>query len=634
MWTAEGGESSQVASVEAGYVNEMIFGRRYRATEKIGSGGMAEVYKAVDETLGRTVAVKVLHPRYASDPNFATRFRREAQAAAQLQSPNIVNMYDWGQDGDTYYIVMELVRGTDLKSIITENGPLESKRVAEIGAQVCSALSVAHGYDVIHRDIKPHNIMVAPDGSVKVMDFGIARAGNTTMTQTGSVLGTAHYVSPEQAQGKELKAQSDLYSLGVVLYEAATGRVPFDAETPVAVALKQVNEQPVRPTRVNPRVDLGLERVIGRALSKDPAKRYATAEEMRRDLLRVVSGEPTAAQATSVIPTTSPSDHTSVLPQITETDPYAGGGGAPAIRPVPQKRPVWPWIAVAVVLLIGGFVVANAMGLLGPQGTPVPSLIGKTRVEAEAMIVEAGFTVGEVTERNDDSAEGIVLDQSPVANASADKGSAINLVISIGPELAEVPTLIGLPEEEALALLEETGFVAQPLPDEFNDKVKAGEVFKQTPAPGEMAQKGSSVQYVASRGVESVKVPNVVGMTRANAESALREAGFKVSPLEQFDSKVAAGKVISQNPKADLPVGRGSTVAIVVSKGQERVLVPDVIGRSQIDATNTLEGAGFKVNISYDPHANNNMVLEQDPSPGSSAPRGSTVEILIDGVAP
>ena len=225
MWTAEDGQSSQVASVEAGYVNEMIFGRRYRATEKIGAGGMAEVYKAVDETLGRTVAVKVLHPRYASDPNFATRFRREAQAAAQLQSPNIVNMYDWGQDGDTYYIVMELVRGTDLKAIITENGPLESKRVAEIGAQVCSALSVAHGYDVIHRDIKPHNLMVAPDGSVKVMDFGIARAGNTTMTQTGSVLGTAHYVSPEQAQGRELKAQSDLYSLGVVLYEAATGQI-------------------------------------------------------------------------------------------------------------------------------------------------------------------------------------------------------------------------------------------------------------------------------------------------------------------------------------------------------------------------------------------------------------------------
>lgn len=633
MWTAEDGLSSQVASVEAGYVNEMIFGRRYRATEKIGSGGMAEVYKAVDETLGRTVAVKVLHPRYASDPNFATRFRREAQAAAQLQSPNIVNMYDWGQDGDTYYIVMELVRGTDLKNIITENGPLESKRVAEIGAQVCSALSVAHGYDVIHRDIKPHNIMVAPDGSVKVMDFGIARAGNTTMTQTGSVLGTAHYVSPEQAQGRELKAQSDLYSLGVVLYEAATGRVPFDAETPVAVALKQVNEQPVRPTRVNPRVDLGLERVIGRALSKDPSKRYDTAEEMRRDLLRVVSGEQTSAQATSVIPTTPSSDHTSVLPQITETDPYAGGG-APTIRPVPQKRPVWPWIAVAVVLLIGGFIVANALGLLGPQGVPVPSLIGKTQVEAEAMIVEAGFTVGEVTERNDDSAAGTVLDQSPVANASADKGSAVNLVISIGPELAEVPTLIGLPEEEALALLEETGFVAQPLPDEFNEKVKAGEVFKQAPAPGEMVQKGSSVQYVASRGVESVKVPNVVGMTRANAESALREAGFKVSPSEQFDSKVAAGKVISQNPKADLQVARGSSVAIVVSKGQERVSVPDVIGRSQIDATNALEEAGFKVNISYEPHANNNMVLEQDPSPGSSALKGTTVELLIDGVAP
>ncbi len=271
-------------------MEEMIFGRRYRVTEKIGTGGMAEVYKAVDETLGRTVAVKVMHPRYAADPTFAARFRQEAQAAANLQSPYIVNIYDWGQDGDTYYIVMELVRGTDLKSIIQEKGALDSRRVAEIGAQVCSALSVAHGYDVIHRDVKPHNIMITPDGSAKVMDFGIARAGNTTMTQTGSVLGTAHYVSPEQAQGRPLTAASDLYSLGIVLFEAATGKLPFDADTPVAVALKQVNEAAPLPRQFNPDIDPGLEGVIVTAMAKDPTARYDTADAMRRDLLEVAQG--------------------------------------------------------------------------------------------------------------------------------------------------------------------------------------------------------------------------------------------------------------------------------------------------------------------------------------------------------
>ena len=249
-------------------MEELVFGRRYRVTEKIGTGGMADVYKAVDEVLGRTVAVKVMHARYASDPAFAARFRQEAQAAANLVSPNIVNMYDWGADGDTYYIVMEYVRGSDLKSIILDKGALPSKKVADIGAQVAAALSVAHGYDIVHRDIKPHNIMVQPDGSVKVMDFGIARAGNSTMTQTGSVLGTAHYVSPEQAQGKELSGSSDLYSLGVVLYECVTGTLPFDADTPVAVALKQVNEQPLPPSAVNNTIDPGLEAIIVKAMQK------------------------------------------------------------------------------------------------------------------------------------------------------------------------------------------------------------------------------------------------------------------------------------------------------------------------------------------------------------------------------
>ena len=326
-------------------MEELFFGRRYRATEKIGTGGTADVYKAVDEVLGRTVAVKVMHAR------FAARFRQEAQAAANLVSPNIVNIYDWGQDADTYYIVMEYVRGSDLKSIIEQKGTLPSRTVAEIGAQACSALSVAHGYDVIHRDIKPQNIMVQPDGAVKVMDFGIARAGTSMMTQTGSVLGTAQYLSPEQAQGMPLTAASDLYSLGIVLYEAATGRLPFNADTPVAVALKQVNEQAIPPHVANPDVDPALDAVIVKAMRKKTADRYVSADDLRKDLRAVAQGRPVDAAGYAGMVAggtsadmTSRVDENTVVPRVGKTAvmPRVSGseGGAPASVRRPGPSPI------------------------------------------------------------------------------------------------------------------------------------------------------------------------------------------------------------------------------------------------------------------------------------------------------
>ncbi|HIR01890.1 MAG TPA: serine/threonine protein kinase, partial [Candidatus Aveggerthella stercoripullorum] len=269
-----------------------IFNNRYKITERIGIGGMAEVYRAQDTVLGRMVAVKVMLPQYAADPAFTQRFRQEAASAANLQSPYIVNVYDWGQDSGTYYIVMEYVRGSDLKTAIKERGAINQRKVAEIGSQVCQALSVAHNLDIIHRDIKPQNIMIQPDGNVKVMDFGIARAKNSVKTQTSSVLGTAHYVSPEQAQGKELTYASDIYSLGIVLYEAATGKLPFDGPDAVSVAMKQVQEQPVPPSQVNPAIDAALEDIIMKALDKNPASRFATARDMKNALNDYLSGRP------------------------------------------------------------------------------------------------------------------------------------------------------------------------------------------------------------------------------------------------------------------------------------------------------------------------------------------------------
>ena len=281
---------------------QRVLGGRYLLKDKVGNGGMASVYRAQDQVLDRTVAVKIMLPQYAGDATFAARFKQEAQAAAGLQSPYIVGVYDWGKDGDTYYIVMEYLRGTDLKSGVRSHGALDPKKVAQIGSQICGALSVAHKHEIIHRDIKPQNIMVLPDGNIKVMDFGIARAKNSHLTQDNNVLGTAHYVSPEQTRGQELGATSDIYSLGVVMYECATGRVPFDGDDAISVALKQVNELPIPPSQVNPGVDPALERIILKCMEKDPANRFQTADELRQVLNAYATGRAVdVAEPTRVI---------------------------------------------------------------------------------------------------------------------------------------------------------------------------------------------------------------------------------------------------------------------------------------------------------------------------------------------
>ena len=542
-------------------MEELLFGRRYRAIERIGTGGMADVYRAVDETLGRTVAVKVMHARFAADPEFTARFRQEAQAAANLVNPTIVNIYDWGQDGDTYYIVMEYVRGSDLKHIERE-GALSSARVAEIGVQVCSALSVAHGYDVIHRDIKPHNIMVQPDGSVKVMDFGIARAGNTTMTQAGSVLGTAQYVSPEQALGKPLTAASDLYSLGVVLYEAATGRLPFDADTPVAVALMQVNETAVAPHEVNPAIDPALEAVIVKAMQKRTEDRYVSADELKRDLRVVVQGRPGdiatagagaaagavgaageaagagaaagaagtvafagvgAVSATTVMPsadTTSvmtPADSAVAAQALSETAviPPASGAGAGGrsermdraakraeLSRAGERRSVWPWVLAAVLIALAGYGVASSRGLIGSgRGVPVPDVSAKSAAVARSTIESAGLTMGKVTETFGPRAEmGLVTSQTPAPSVKAEKGSVVALIVGKGPEMAAVPDVVGKTEADAFKMLKDAGFSPQALPSEYNNDVPANTVVRQKPDGEVSAVKYSVVNYVLSRG--------------------------------------------------------------------------------------------------------------------------------------
>lgn len=600
-------------------VEELVFGRRYRVTEKIGSGGMAEVYKAVDGVLGRTVAVKVLHPRYASDPGFVARFRQEAQAAANLSHPAIVNIYDWGRDDETYYIVMEYVPGTDLKAVVERQGAIDPMKAAEYAAQVCSALAVAHGYDIIHRDIKPHNIVLAPDGSVKVMDFGIARAGNTTLTQTGSVLGTAHYVSPEQAQGRPLGPASDLYSLGVVLYELTTGRLPFDADTPVAVALKQVNEQPIAPRMLNPSIPPALEAVILHAMQKDPALRYGSAEEMRADLKRVLAGGSVEAPAAAP-------DETSVLPAVE-------GAGA-RVRPVPEKRNPWPWIIGIAALLIAGLGIAWALGAFAKtEMVTVPDVMNTTLEAATETIASADMTVGPITERTDENVEaGLVIEQTPIGGSEAEKGSEVALVISLGPDVSEVPNLVEMAESKALRLIGDKGFRPD-IQREYSSEVPDGQVFRQSPEAGEMAAPDTVITIVVSRGTQLVRVPDAAGQSRANATSMLEGAGFKVKVAEEFHDTIAAGTVISQSPEGGVSLDAGATVTIRVSKGRDEVVVPDVIELNEAQARADLKAAGLTATVNYQTSPDDDVVLTQDPVPGQRVRRGSAVTIWV-GKAP
>lgn len=580
-----------------------LLSNRYLIGERIGVGGMAEVYQGQDTVLGRVVAVKVMLPQYAEDPAFTARFRQEAAAAANLQSPYIVNVYDWGQDAQTPFIVMEFVRGSDLKTAIKERGSVNQRKVAEIGSQVCQALSVAHRLDIVHRDIKPQNIMVQPDGNVKVMDFGIARAKNTLMDKTDVVLGTAHYISPEQAQGKELSPASDIYSLGVVLYEAVTGKLPFDGPDAVSVAMKQVNEQPVPPSEVLPSINPGLEAIIMKAMSKNPDERFITAMDMRMALNDYLHGRPvnldgiTAAQTsvltesvTEVVPLNGAqhiADHTSVMSptevngavrQTVRPANYrdggkrgGGGGGKDGKGRSGSSRKRGPIIALAAIIAVAA-VALIAFLLLGNtcgRGlTDVPDVTGKTLDEATTEIQKAGFDLGQVDYKFDESIpEDTVISQTPRQNTKQEKGSKISLTVSQGIEQVTVPNLKNMSQSEARSALQKEGLTIEIGEAESSDDVAENRVAGQTPAALTKVAKGSSVTIHLSSGKEKVEVPSVVDALEGTATATLQNAGFKVKVDYQNSSTVGEGQVIKQTPEAGQQASKDSTVSIVVSSG-------------------------------------------------------------------
>ncbi len=561
---------------------EQVLGGRYRIQGKIGIGGMATVYRGTDEVLGRTVAIKTMLPQYAADPSFAARFKQEAQAAAALQSPYIVSIFDWGKEGDTYYIIMEYLRGTDLKSGIRSHGALDSRKVAQIGSQICQALSVAHKHDIIHRDIKPQNIMVQPDGNIKVMDFGIARAKNSHLTADNSVLGTAHYVSPEQTQGKPLGPTSDIYSLGIVMYEAATGKVPFDGDDAISVALKQVNEQPVPPSQINPDVDPALEAIILTCMAKDPGARFQTADELRRALTDFLAGrvvniasngttqmmaatsriKPGANGATQAIkPVTPRSGSTRVQTQVPQDE-----------EPEEEKRSgrkvgvvIGVLAAIAAIAAVVYFVATGT-----PSSQMVPNFTNKPQDEAVAAIEATNyFQVGNVSEQYSDTVDkGVVISQDPEAGTLQSKDTKINLVVSKGEKPAEevtVPDLVNKSSTEAQQALAKAGLKgdAQTKP---SDTVAKGYVCEQSPAAGTTAKEGDTVTYYISTGTEAVDVPDVQGYSQSSATTILQNAGFSVSVSDQqYSDSYSEGTVISYSPNGSQ--AKGTTIYLIVSLG-------------------------------------------------------------------
>jgi eukaryotic-like serine/threonine-protein kinase len=626
-----------------------LFDGRYRILRKLGSGGMANVYLAEDEDLGRRVAIKILNERYAHDDSFNERFRREAKSAAALSHPNIVSIYDRGEADGTPYIAMEVIEGRSLKELILTRGPLPIGQAIDYAKQILGALRFAHRHGIIHRDIKPHNILLGNENRLRVTDFGIARAGASQMTEVGSIMGTAQYLSPEQARGAPVAAASDVYSLGIVLYEMLTGQVPFTGDTAVEIAMKHLNEAPKPPSALRPEVTRELDQVILRALAKTPEDRYQTADELQEDLDRVEAGLPlsreTATAATAVLSGLRPTQATQVLSAPPTTplprQPVAPRRPPPPYPPrydreePPRRRRRWlPWLLVVLLLAATGFagwyVWTQLQDELGSADVAVPNVVGIEEDRARDLLERDGFEVIVRQTASQDVQRGFVADQDPVAGTRIPEGDPVTILVSIGPPRVEVPDVTGETYSTAFRILRDEGFrVARK--ERFSPDVEEGDVIRQDPRPGVRAVQGSTVTLFVSKGQELAVVPSVVGFDRRTAEDELRAGGFEVDVFEVFDDS-EPGTVVAQDPAGGTEAVKGSTVRIDVSQGPETTEVPNVLDEERETAEDELRAAGFEVDVVEEPTddpTKDNVVLKQDPKGGKQAENGSTVTITV-----
>jgi eukaryotic-like serine/threonine-protein kinase len=603
---------------------ETIIDSRYRVLSRLGSGGMAEVYLAEDQLLGRQVAVKVLHHHFAEDQEFVERFRREASSAAALSHPNIVAIFDRGEWNGTYYIAMEYVAGRSLKSIVREQGPLDPVTAIDIVVQILRAARFAHKRGVIHRDLKPHNVILDEEGRARVTDFGIARAGASDMTLTGSIMGTAQYLSPEQAQGHAVSAQSDVYSVGVILYELLTGTVPFEGETAVAIAFKQVSAEPPPPSSVNPALPPALDAIVLRALAKDPAMRYLDAEEF----IAVLQRERRTLAPGAAVPLAAAAQQ-----------PDHGGGPLlmPAASPLEEedegrtgRRRVLVWSVVAALVAAG--VVLALLLLPGAGRVRVPNVVGLTQQTAVVRLKAAGLEPVPTSLASAKVTSGTVFEQTPSEGVLVKRGSRVTITVSSGPASVLVANVEGLTPAQAVDTLRGAGL--QPTTrTRSSATVLEGLVIGTEPAARTRQPVGSTVIVLVSSGPTPVHVPDTIGQSRVAAEAAIAAAGFAVGSITP---QVSAGQtpetVLSQSPTAGSSLRPGGKVNLVVAQAPTEINVPNVVGQSETQAAAALGSAGFApkmVPVATTEPAQVGLVIKQHPSAGTRAHKGATVTISV-----
>ncbi|HEU0246559.1 MAG TPA: Stk1 family PASTA domain-containing Ser/Thr kinase [Gaiellaceae bacterium] len=607
-----------------------LFAGRYRISRKLGGGGMADVYLAEDQELGRRVAIKMLHGRYANDEQFVERFRREATHAAGLSHPNIVSIFDRGEADGSYFIVMEYVEGRTLKELIRTRGPCPIPVAIAYTRQILAALRYAHRNGVIHRDIKPHNVIVDPEGVIKVTDFGIARAGASQMTEEGAIIGTAQYLSPEQARGAPVDQTSDLYSTGVVLFELLTGEVPFTGDSPVEIAMKHLGDVPPTPSEVRSDVPDDLDFVVVRALAKEPADRYQSAAAMDADLETVARGGRVAAEtadaATMVLTGERHADATAVTQMVRR--------GPAHYEPPSRTKPIWPWllgIGALLALLVGGWFLYDSIQsqLKDAETVAVPYVVGLRQAQAENEITEKGLVSRVRQISSSDVEEGFVITQNPTEGTRVDKETVILIDVSSGKPEVTIPSVVGQSVEDAVAELTRAGLDAQVV--EVFSSEDPGRVTGQSPNAGTVVVEGTRVRINVSKGSKPVTVPNVVNLPFEQAQLELQQAGFNVSRID-VASDLKAGIVVRQDPTGGSESSKGSTVTLSVSQGPSTTAVPDVTTQDFAIAQATLEAAGFRWRVVYEDTTESSfdgIVISQDPVGGSQAKPDSLVTLFV-----